>query len=58
MWLYRLRKNSRFCLSEGAGGFSPLNKANEIKGLLAQGLLPEAAINPFSAACLAAEGIL
>ena len=31
--LHRLRKISRFCLSEEAGGFSPLNKANRIKGL-------------------------
>jgi hypothetical protein len=31
--LYRLRKNSRFCLSEGAVGFSPLNKTNGFNGL-------------------------
>jgi hypothetical protein len=31
--LQRVLKNSRFCLSEGAGGFSPLNKPNLIKGL-------------------------
>jgi cytochrome c-type biogenesis protein CcmH len=31
--LHRLRKNSRLCLSEGAGGFSPLNQSNELKGL-------------------------
>jgi hypothetical protein len=27
------RENSRFCLSEGAVGFIPLNKANRIKGI-------------------------
>jgi hypothetical protein len=31
--LQRLRKNSRFCLWEGAGGFSPLKLANRFKGL-------------------------
>jgi hypothetical protein len=25
--------NTSFCLSEGAGGFSPLKKVNEFKGL-------------------------
>jgi hypothetical protein len=31
--LQRLLQNPRFCLSDGAGGFSPLNKANEFNGL-------------------------
>ena len=35
--LYRPRKNSRPCLSEGAGGFSPLNYATRIGGASAPG---------------------
>jgi len=30
--LYRLRKNFRLCLWEGAGGFGPLNKVNGFRG--------------------------
>jgi len=47
MRLYRLRKDSCFCLWEGAGGFSPLNKTHRINRALAPGLLHVAPTSHF-----------
>ena len=45
--LQKVLKNSRICISEGAGGFSPLNKSNEFKGLYPRACFLEWQSNPF-----------